>query len=184
MRNLKTKSNIILISMMCFCGCTTMKNTNTPTSFFIVKAETSGLTELIVTPDRMVPQCTKLDVDPDEGQYGFMIHMLDEKNTVTSTMLNVRPDKESCEKHLRKIKHIIKNGTRIYSAHHMALTSQPRKEDRDFPHSFPGHGTFFDNGRALDFVLISNDKGECYNPHVGDGKPCLEYPFPIEKYRK
>ena len=97
MKNLKLKISSVLF-LLVFSGCAT--------SSFKIKKETDSLTELLVTPDRIILQCEELDEDPDEGVYGFMVHLLDEQKTVTTSALSIRPDKENCERFTQNINHI------------------------------------------------------------------------------
>ncbi len=176
MTNLKIKLSSVLC-LFVFVGCST--------SSFKIKKETDFLTELLVTPDRIILQCEELDEDPDIGAYGFMVHILDEKKTVTTSALSIRPDKKNCEGFIQKIDRILKNGQQVYIANRMKLSNQPRKNDEtNFRYTFPGHGTFFSNGRSLDFVTITNEKGQCYSPTYEKEEPCPPFPFPIEKYEK
>ncbi len=166
-----------LLFLFIFSGCST--------SSFKVKKETDFLTELLVTPDRIILQCEELDEDPDVGAYGFMVHILDEKETVTTSALSVRPDKENCERFIRKIDRILKNGKQIYIGNRMRLSSRTRKNNEtNFRYTFPGHGTFFSNGRSLEFVVIANEKNQCYAPTYGKDEPCPPFPFPIENIKK
>src|SRR4051794_16578117 len=120
MTNLKIKLSSLLF-LFVLSGCST--------SSFKIKRETSSLTELLVTPDRILLQCEELDEDPDVGAYGFMVHILDEENTVTPSALSIRPDKENCERFIQKINLILKNGPQIYIANRMNLSNQPRKNE-------------------------------------------------------
>jgi hypothetical protein len=184
MRNLKLKNSVLILISILFLGCATA-NKNTSSSFFIVKQELGGVSEVIVTPDRILLECVDTEENPDEGgRYLFMIQMLDEENTVTTSMLGIRPDKTGCEKILKKSNRILKKAKRVYIGNHNSITDEPRVEDRTSPYTFPGHGKFYSNGRVLQLGVITNDKGACYNPTVRDNKPCLEYPFPIDKYEK
>lgn len=159
MIDLKLKITSLLF-LFIFSGCST--------SSFKTKKETDFLTELLVTSDRIILQCEELDEDPDVGAYGFMVHILDEKETVTTSALSIRPDKENCERFIQKIDRILKNGKQIYIGSRMKLSSQPRKNNEtNFRYTFPDHGTFFSNGRSLEFVVIANEKGQCYAPTYG-----------------
>ncbi len=176
MKSLKPKISSLFF-LFVFSGCST--------SSFKIKEETDSLTELLVTPDRIVLQCEELDEDPDEGAYGFMVHILDEKKTVTTSALSIRPDKENCERFIQKIGHILKNGHQISIWNRMNLSNQPRENDEmNFRYTFPGHGTFFSNGRSLEFVAIANEKGQCYSPTYGKDESCPPFPFPIEGTKK
>jgi len=152
------------------------------TSNFKIKKEADGVTELVVTPDRVVLQCEELDEEPDYGAYGFMVHILDEENTVVTSALNIRPDKRNCERHILKLSRILKSGNKILIGSRGSLTRKPRSnEEIRFRHTFPGHGTFSSNGRSLDFDFMANDKGQCYGPEYRDGEPCPQYPFSIKE---
>lgn len=181
MKNLKNK--ILLLFFLFHIGCTTISNGGD--SIFVVKRELNGVVETVVTPDRVLLQCVDSEEDPDEGgRYLFMILMLDEKSTVTTSMWGLRPDKRSCERVQRDIYRVLKNAKSVYIGSWGRLSDRPREEDRKLSYAFPIHGTFYDNGRVLQFGVITNDRGECYNPMANEGEPCLEYPFPIEKYEK
>jgi hypothetical protein len=174
MQILNRGKTLFFVSLIC-AGCST--------SSFKIYKETKGLTEILVTPDRVVLHCEELDEDPDIGAYGFMIHMLDEENTVTTAALNIRPDLKNCENHIRKIKRILQKSERVTIGSHHQLSKQPRTlEDAHFRYYFPGHGTFSSNGRALDLIAIWNEKEDCYNVHLQDDKSCPPFPLPIGKY--
>lgn len=175
MINLKIKLSSALF-LCVFVGCAT--------SSFKIKKETNSLTELLVTPDRIILQCEELNEDPDVGAYGFMVHVLDEKQTVTTSALSIRPDKENCERFIQKIDRILKNGRQIYIWNRTKLSSQKRRNDEpNFRYTFPGHGIFFSNGRSLEFVTIANEKGQCYSPTYGKDELCPPFPFPIENLK-
>ena len=176
MTNLKIKvSNFLFLFILSGCS----------TSSFKIKNETDSLTELLVTPDRITLQCEELDEDPDVGAYGFMVHILDEKMTVTTSALSIRPDKENCERFIQKISRILKSGKQIYVGSRSKLSNQPRTtENTRFRYIFPEHGTFFSNGRSLEFVVIANEKGLCYSPTYAGDEPCPPFPFPIEDTKK
>lgn len=173
MKNSKTRLSSLLL-LFVVSGCST--------SSFKIKNETNSLTELLVTPDRVLLQCEELDEDPDVGAYGFMVHILDEEKTVTTSALAIRPDKENCERFIQKMNRILKSGKQIYIGNINKLSQQTRTlEDRRFRYMFPGHGTFFSNGRSLEFVFIANEKGQCYSPTAEKNEACSPFPFPIEK---
>ncbi|MFN7453171.1 MAG: hypothetical protein ACK5RO_00785 [Pseudobdellovibrionaceae bacterium] len=174
MKNLNLCKIVVLFLWACS-GCTT--------SSFKIKKETDSTTVLMVNSDRILLQCEELDEDPDIGAYGFMIHMLDEENTVTTSALNIRPDKKNCEKIMQAVDRIIKKHRLVYVGSRFNLSKQPRiQEEVRLSYTFPNHGTFVSNGRALDFVYISNAKGMCYAPNLDPGEACPPYPFSIENY--
>lgn len=163
-------------------GCVTPSSN--PSSFFMIKKQSRNATEILVTPDRVLLQCEKQVEYPEEGRYGFIIHILDDENTVVTSSLDIQPDKKGCESFLKKVSHILKNSKRVYIGGHGVLRGKPREEDKQFPQTFPGHGTFYHNSRDISFDVIANDKGECYSPSYRRDEPCPQYPFPIEKYEK
>jgi len=169
MTNLKIKLSSLFFPLI-LSGCST--------SSFEIKKETGSLTELSVTPDRILLQCEELDEDPDVGAYGFMVHILDENKTVTTAALSIRPDKQNCERFVQKISRILKNGKKIYIGNRLKLSNQVRKNTKtNLRYTFPGHGTFSSNGRTLEFVTIANEKGQCYSPTYGKEDPCPPFPF-------
>lgn len=175
-------SNLInkLFFLLLITACTTT-NYNTQESYFIAKNIKFGLTEIVATPDRIIAKCEELDEDPDEGRYGFGVFILDEKNTVVMSGLNIRPDKENCYKHLKKVNTLLKRSKSVYIASRGSIGEEPL-DPGQFKYKFPKHGTYYSNGQYLDWALISNDRGDCYNPHAKPKESCLEYPFPIEKH--
>lgn len=171
-----------MMVVFCFIGCTTEPlNSN---SFFTIKRESNNASEVVITPDRVLVECEELDEDPDVGAYGFMVFMLDEENTITTSSLNIMPDKKNCEKFLKKVNRILKNSKVIYIGGHGSLTDQKKEISKNHPKTFPGHGTFYSNSRAISFDVIENDRGDCYSPSYKKNEPCPQYPFPIEKYEK
>ena len=184
MKNLSL-NNSILIFLVILASCSTTRNYNTEDSFFLIKNESDGAAEVVLTPDRILLQCVDMEEDPDEGgRYLFMIQMLDEENTVATSMWGPRPDKKGCENIFRKVNRILKKAKRVYIGSWNNLTTEPRVENRRLSYEFPRHGTFYDNGRVIQFGVITNDKGECFNSMAGKDEPCLQFPFPLEKYEK
>lgn len=140
------------------------------------------MVEVVLTPDRLLLICE--DQEDDLGRHGFMVHMLDEENTVITSILTILPDKKNCERRIQKTKRILRKAKTVYVGNWSNLTKKPRVENRNRSYIFPGHGTFYSNGRSLQFAVFVNDRGECYNPMAHDHEPCLDYPFPLEKYEK
>lgn len=172
MKNLRVINNIVFLFI--FAGCTT--------TTFNIKKEADGVTELLVTPDRVLLQCEELDEEPDSGAYGFMVHILDEKNTVVTSALNIRPDKKTCECYIYTLSHILKNGYRILIGSRGSISVHSRTNDEErFHYTFSGHGTFSSNGRSLDFDFMANEKGQCYGPAYGDNESCPQFPFSLKE---
>jgi hypothetical protein len=182
MTNLNLKNKALTFSLIFLLGCTT--NLNKKSSFFIVKRELDGLVEIVVTPDRLLSECVDAEQVPDEGRFIFWIYMLDEENTVLTSFHIIKPSKKECEIIRRGANRVLKNAERVYIGNRGSIASDPRVENRKFAHTFPGHGTFYDNGRSLTLEVMTNDKGECFNPFASKNEPCLEYPFPIEKHEE
>ena len=62
----------------------------------------------------------------------------------------------------------------------MGDLTEPRiQQERQYV--FPGKGTFFYNNRVLQFMVIANEHGLCFDAFLGAEKPCPRHPFPIKK---
>lgn len=182
MKSLNLKNKLVLFFFFFLAGCAILPKPSL--SYFQLKRELNGVVEVVMTPDRILVECVKSDEDPDEGRYGFLIRMLDEEKTVTTSMLSIRPDKYNCERRIQKTKRILKKAKNVYIGSWGRLSSDPRIINRELSFMLNGQGPFYDNGRALQLGVIVNDRGECFNPLASDKEPCLEYPFPIEKHEK
>lgn len=141
-------------------------------------------TELLVSPERILLECEDVQDKTEKtkelyGRYGFMIHILDDKNTVLTVVQGNVLGKKGCFDRISKIGKILKNGKKIYVGGTGEL-KEPRKEGR-FQFTFPGVGTFYSNSRTLGFSVIMNDRGECYSAYEEDEKPCPRDEFPIQK---
>ncbi len=108
MANLKLNSLYLVISIFLITGCST-------SSFKTLNQKKMAM-EFLVTPDRMILECEKVETDDRGLVYGFMIHVLDEEKTsFTLTQTNAL-DKESCDFRVKKVGGILKNGSQIYLA--------------------------------------------------------------------
>lgn len=137
--------------------------------------------ELLVSPDRIVLECEYVS-ENREIPYGFMIHILDDANTVIDTNQMNTLSKEACADRLTKIGRILKTGKQIYVAG-IGDIEDPRQTEKWTFH-FPGHGTFHSNGRSLQFFNIANEYGLCYGAYSADTKPCPDGEnFPIRDKR-
>lgn len=125
---------------------------------------------ITVTADRLSLECENLQSDEAE-YYGFSIYVLDNEKTVTSVIQTNALDKESCEERLSKIGKIIKNGKRINIFGYGSL-KEPRVFSRDKVQF--GSRDFQKNGRVLQFIYITNEKGECFNGYQIPGKSCAQ----------
>ncbi|MFN7728146.1 MAG: hypothetical protein ACK5P7_03205 [Bdellovibrio sp.] len=89
-----------------------------------------------------------------------MMHVLDEKKTSFTLVQTNTLDKESCDRRVKKIEKILKNGTQIYLAG-IGDFREPRKTGLR-KHTFPRFGSVEDNGRSLQFIAIRNEHDQCF----------------------
>lgn len=134
-------------------------------------------TELNVSPNRVLLECERL-LDADEpGLSGFMMHVLDEEDTVLTLVQGNTLDNKTCDRRIKKMSEILNNGKNIYIAGTGDL-NKPRKNGKSYV--FPQKGTFNKNGRVLGFAAIANEHGACYDAYSGEEKPCPRDPFPLK----
>lgn len=146
------------------------------TTPYRVLYQSKSSTELSVTPDRVLLECERLYDADEPGLSGFMIHVLDEENTVLTVSQGNTLDNESCDRRIKRMNEILKNGKSIYIAGIGSL-DEPRRSRKAY--SFPQIGTFKDNGRVLQFIALANEHGACYDAYSGEReKPCPPEPFP------
>jgi hypothetical protein len=133
--------------------------------------------ELVVTPDRVLLECEYItDYSGDiQSPYGFMIHVLDEKNTVLTASQGSVLDKDDCFERVTEIEKILKKG-RTISIGGMGDLNEPRSIEKT-TYRFPGLGKFRSNGRSLQFMMIWNEFNQCYDSQYGKGKPCPRRDF-------
>ena len=149
------------------------------TSSFKMLNQKKMAMEFLVTPDRVILECEKVETDDRGLVYGFMIHVLDEEKTsFTLTQTNAL-DKESCDFRVQKIGRILSNGSQIYLAG-VGDFREPRKTGLR-KYVFPRIGSVEDNGRSLQFIAVKNDRNQCYGAFSGEELPCPPEPFPIKK---
>lgn len=162
-------NSFILLSFLLFSGCAS--------STYQVLNQIENATELSVSPDRVLLECEWLYDADIKGLYGFMIHVLDNENTVLTVVQGNTLGKSDCDRRIKKISSILKKGSHIYIAGTGDLT-EPRIEGHTY--IFPRKGTFKGNSRVLGFVAIANEFGTCYDAYSGDEKPCPRDPFPLK----
>jgi len=155
-----------LLIFLFLSGCAT-------SSFKLIKQHELAA-ELKVTPDRVLLECEFQNNDNSDNDYGFMMHVLDDQNTVLSIVQTNVIDKVSCLKRLEKIGKILKTGRVIYIGG-MGNLSKPRIQETDV-YTFPRLGTFSGNGRSAQFMVIGNEQGLCYDAYSGDEEPCPREP--------
>lgn len=135
--------------------------------------------EFLVTPDRIILECERVETDDRGIAAGFMMHVVDEKKTSFTLVQTNTLDRESCERRVKKIEKILKNGNQIYLAgigdFREPRATGPRK------YTFPRLGTIEDNGRSLQFIAIKNERNQCFGAFSAEEQPCPPEPFPIKK---
>lgn len=164
---LNSKNNFFIFLSVLTVGCTT-------TSTFKIYSQKGLRTEIIVSADRVVLDCEKLDADgEDDDRYGFMIHVLDEENTVVDiTQANIL-GKSGCFERKEAIAVILKRSKLVYFSGIGTLT-EPRVKEK-WSYDFPKKGRFFSNGRGLSFDFVKGDNGRCYTSH--EGETCAQTQF-------
>lgn len=163
---LKRNKFAVILFFLFLPGCIT-------SSFKIIKQHELA-TEVKVTPDRVLLECEFQYIDEDGEGYGFMMHVLDDQNTVLSIVQTNVIDKGSCFRHVEKIGKILKTGKLIYIGGMGNLNKPKIKEDKTYV--FPYHGTFHGNGQNAQFMVIANERGLCYDAYSGDENPCPREP--------
>lgn len=147
------KSSVFLICFSLF-SCSS-------SSFKIIVDKDRGA-EIIGTPDRFLPQCERVEMDDGTINYGFMIHFLDEEKTV-GTATGMLTNKDACFKWKDEVHKILSNG-KLIRLQGFGKLEDPRILE-DFKYTFDKHGTFYGNGRSIDFFNIQNDIEECYSKY-------------------
>jgi len=176
MNHLKKSNLIFSVTLILISGCTTP-------SYRIYNVN-DNRTELVVTPDRITVQCEDVE-SPEEprvpaGRYGFMIHILDEENTFLNVIRGHVLSKKDCFDQKHHAEKILGNGKQIYLGS-MGTLDSPR-EITTTKYIFPKRGTYFWNGRVLQFKVIQNELGECYDVYYGSKAPCPREEFPIKDH--
>jgi hypothetical protein len=160
----------LLTIPMIFTGCTT-------SSFKVLNQEKSSI-ELLVTPDRVILECERIETDDRGIVAGFMMHVADEEKTSFTLVQTNTLDKESCDRRIEKIGRILKNGTQIYLVG-IGDFREPRKTGLR-KHVFPRFGALEDNGRSLQFIAIKNERDQCFGAFSAEERPCPPEPFPTK----
>jgi hypothetical protein len=78
-----------------FAGCAT-------SSFKVLNQEKSSV-EVLVTPDRVILECERVETDDRGVVAGFMMHVVDEEKTSFTLVQTNTLDLESCDRRIRKI---------------------------------------------------------------------------------
>ncbi len=166
-------SNFFLLILVVLVGCAS--------SSYKIDSQAEGRTQLLVTPNRVILECYRLtDYTGDiKDAHLFSMNVLDETKTVLTVSQGNILGKEDCFRRINKIGKILKSGNKIFIGG-MGSLEKPR-ETSERRYSFPGLGQFPENGRNLQFMVVWNDKGMCYNAYSGEQKPCPADEFPIGK---
>jgi hypothetical protein len=148
------------------------------TSSYRVLFQSDGAAELSVSPDRVLLECEDLYDADIKGLYGFMIHVLDDKDTVVTLVQGNTLGKEDCGRRLKGIGKVLQEGKIIYIAGQGDLSTIDENIRGEY--AFPGKGTFRSNGKSVGFLAIANEHGLCYDAYSGfQEKPCPPEPFPF-----
>ena len=128
-------------------------------------------TDIAVTPDRVITECEFIDnyTGDYSDPYGFMIHILDNENTVLTASSGTVLEKKDCLRWQVAADKIIRNAKTV------TVRGRGDAEDpivkKEFKYAFERHGTYFGNGRSLNYLAIWNDKGQCFDVFNRDN-PC------------
>ncbi|MFN7455480.1 MAG: hypothetical protein ACK5RO_12575 [Pseudobdellovibrionaceae bacterium] len=166
-------SSLLFLSVAALAGCAS--------SSYKVDGKAEGRTQLLVTSNRVLIECepiTSYEGDIKDPHF-FTIYVLDESKTVLTVSQGNILGKEDCSRRISKIGKILKSGSQIFIGG-MGDLDKPREMSEQL-YSFPGLGLFPQNGRNLQFMVVWNDKGQCYNAYSGDQEPCPSDEFPIAK---
>ncbi len=170
MANLRVNSLYALIFITLVTGCAT-------SSFKVLNQKTMRM-EFMFTPDRVLLECERVQTDDRGVVAGFMMHVLDEEKTSFTLVQTNTLDKESCDRRIKKIERVLKNGTQIYLAG-IGDFREPRKTGLR-KYTFPHFGVVEDNGRSLQFIAIKNEHNQCFGAFTADEQPCPPEPFPLQ----
>jgi hypothetical protein len=171
MVNLKLNSLYMAVLIFVVTGCTT-------SSFKMLNQKKMAM-EFLVTPDRVILECEKVETDDRGIVYGFMIHVLDEEKTSFTLAQTNALDKESCDFRMKKIGKILKNGSQIYLAG-VGDFREPRKIGLR-KYIFSRFGSVEDSGRSLQLIAVKNERNQCFGAFSAEEQPCPPEPFPIKK---
>jgi len=173
MLNLKKNNLVLFLLLFLTLSCST--------STYKVNGQTSYATELVVSPDRVLLECEYQEGYSGDAKtpHGFMMHILDEENTVLNLIIEPVLSKDECLNHLNATLKILNNSKKVYFGGMSTLDSPREKTDRNY--TFPGLGIYPGNGRVLRYRAIWADAGQCYDIYHGNKRPCPRDDFPIGK---
>ncbi|MBY0315660.1 MAG: hypothetical protein K2Q26_09080 [Bdellovibrionales bacterium] len=171
MENLKVSSVCAMILGISFAGCTT-------SSFKLLNQKDMAM-EFLITPDRIILECERVETDDRGVVAGFLMYVVDDKKTSFTMVQTNTLDRESCERRIKKIERILSNGRQIYLAG-IGDFREPR-ELGPRKYTFPRLGTIEHNGRSLQFIAVKNELNQCFGAFSAEEPPCPPEPFPIKK---
>lgn len=172
--NLRKNKFILLAVLTSFLSACT-------TSSYKINAQGDNAIELAVTSNRVLVECEYQEgYDGDiKNPHGFMMHVLDEENTVFSLILPRVVTQKDCITHLKATTKILKSFPKVYIGG--AGTFDGPKSKSENKYIFPGLGNFPGNERVLNYWAIWTDTGQCYDVIYGNEKPCPREKFPVKK---
>ncbi len=169
----KRNSLICTILTCLVSGCAT-------SSFKLIKQDENAA-EFKITPDRVIMECEYQPEHDTKDAYGFLMHILDDENTVIAVAQGNVLDKGSCFRRIQKIGKILKTGKMIYVGG-MGYLNKPKRKENEI-YAFPNLGEFYGNGHTLQFMVIANEQGLCYDAYSGDEDPCPREPFTLKNLK-
>lgn len=134
--------------------------------------------EFEVTLDRVILECERVETNDRGVAAGFMMHVVDEKETSFTLVQTHTLDRDSCERRIKKIEKILKNGNQISLAG-VGDFREPR-EAGSRKRAFPRLGLIEDDGRSLQFIAIKNERNQCFGAFSAEEQPCPPEPFPLK----
>ncbi|MFN7728142.1 MAG: hypothetical protein ACK5P7_03185 [Bdellovibrio sp.] len=166
----RSKETLFILIYLLAIGCST-------SSFKILHNKNSAV-EFLVTPDRVILECERVETDDRGVVAGFMMHIIDEKKTSFTLVQTNTLDRESCEYRSTKIKKILKSGKEIHLAG-IGDFQEPRETGLR-KYTFPNFGAIEHNGRSLQFIAIWNEHNLCFGAFSAEEQPCPPEPFPLK----
>lgn len=170
MENLKVSSMYVMILSLSIAGCAT-------SSFKVLNQKEMAM-EFLVTPDRVIQECERVETDDRGVVAGYMLHVLDEEKTSFTLVQTNTLDIESCERRMKKIGKILKSGHQIYLAGIGDFFESRIKGP--YKYTFPQFGIIESNGRSLQFIAIKNEHDQCFGAFSAEEQPCPPEPFPLK----
>ncbi len=121
--------------------------------------------EVLASPDRILLECQK--VSDENDLHGFMIHVLDDQNKVVDFIQGGTLSREDCSSAVNEINKVLTDAKRIYIGGVTDPAADPQLDDELF--TFPNLGRFPSSKVCVQFIVLKNERGECYDANVGPG---------------